>query len=51
VTYQYDSGSGTYQARTPGVLNSLQRDNANGLWKEITPDGRVTAYRWTRAGT
>lgn len=45
-----DNGSGTFVAQTPGVLNSLVKDTVNGLWKETTPDGRVTAYPLNTTG-
>jgi YD repeat-containing protein len=39
-----DDGTGGFVSQTVGVRNTLTRDDANGLWKESTPDGRVMAY-------
>ena len=43
ASYQ-DDGSGAFNAKTPGLLNTLAKDVGNSLWKETTPDGHVTAY-------
>ncbi len=37
------SGSGQYQS-VGGEANRLERDATSNLWKETTPDGRVSAY-------
>src|SRR5579871_1751792 len=49
VSYQYD-GVSAYIAKTPGVLNTLVRDNTNSLWKESTLDGVTTAYPLDTSG-
>lgn len=45
-----DNGSGQFLPLSPGLLNTLEQDSANGLWKETTPDGRVSAYPLDTAG-
>ena len=44
VKYLNQGGTGSYVCQTPGVVNVLTEDIPNGLWKETTPDGLVTAY-------
>ena len=46
----FQDNSGTYVAKTPGVLNTLVKDVGNSLWKETTPDGHVTAYPLNTTG-
>ena len=38
------NGTGGFAAQDAGQRNTFVRDDANGLWKENTPDGRVMAY-------
>jgi len=50
VSYQYDTPSGQYLPKTPGLLNSLAQDTTDNLWKETTLDGIVTAYPLNTTG-
>jgi len=49
VSYAH-TGSG-FVPSTPGVLNSLVLDTADGIIKETTPGGIVTAYPWMPPAT
>ncbi len=49
VSFQ-DDGSGTFVAKTPGLLNSLVKDTTNSYWKESTLDGQTLAYPLNTSG-
>src|SRR5579871_1323863 len=50
VVSYLDNGSGTFLSQTPGNLNTLVKDTVDNLWKETTPDGKVTAYPLNTTG-
>src|SRR5262249_7278310 len=43
-------GGGNFLPKTPGLLNSLVKEVGNSLWKENTPDGKVSAYPLNTTG-
>lgn len=49
VSYLED-GSGNFVPQSPRLFNTLVKDTANSLWKEVTPDGLLTAYPLDTSG-